>query len=75
MEFATFWHKAVSWRKIKENRPHLKLNFTTSKTSIYLLRPFRKLGNGIHWILVLKIKSAGAMWRLALDNFNSHYHQ
>ena len=24
MEFAIFWHKAASWRKIKENRPHLK---------------------------------------------------
>ena len=33
MEIAIFWQKAASWSKIKEKRPHLKLNFTT-KTSI-----------------------------------------
>ena len=70
-----FGQKAASWSKIKEKRPHLKLNFTTSTTSIYLFRPFLKLGNGIHLILVPKIKSAGAICWLALDNFNSHYHQ
>jgi hypothetical protein len=36
MEIAIFWQKAVSWRKIKEKRPHLKFNFTTRASSIYL---------------------------------------
>ena len=47
MEIAIFWQKAVSWRKIKEKRPHQKFNFTTRTSSIYLSRPFLKLGNGI----------------------------
>ena len=52
MEIAIFWQKAASWRKIKEKRPHLKFNFTTRTSSIYLSRPFLKLGNGINLILV-----------------------
>ena len=55
MEIAIFWQEAVSWRKIKEKRPHLKLNFTTKTSSIYLSRPFLKLGNGM--ILVLHIST------------------
>ena len=42
MEFEIFWHKAASWRKIKENRPHLKFNFTTRISSIYLSRAYSK---------------------------------
>ena len=34
MEFAIFWHKAASWRKIKENRPHLKFNSTTRMCNV-----------------------------------------
>ena len=52
MEIANFWQKDASWRKIKEKRPHLKFNFTTRTSSIYLSRPFLKLGNGINLILV-----------------------
>ena len=53
MEIAIFWQKAASWRKIKEKRPHLKFNFTTRTSSIYLSRPFLKLGNGNRLTLVL----------------------
>ena len=48
-----FGQKAASWRKIKEKRLHLKFNFTTRTSSIYLSRPFLKLGNGNCLILVL----------------------
>ena len=48
-----FGQKAASWSKIKEKRPHLKLNFTSRASSSYLLRPFLKIGNGISLILVL----------------------
>ena len=47
-----FGQKATLWRKIKEKRPHLKFNFTTRISSIYLSRPFLKLGNDINLILV-----------------------
>ena len=39
-------------KKEEEKKPHLKLNFTTRALSIYLLRPFLKLGNGIGLVLV-----------------------
>ena len=48
-----FGQKAASWHKIKEKRPHLKFNFTTRTSSIYLSRPFLKLGNGNRLTLVL----------------------
>ena len=48
-----FGQKAESWRKIKDKRPHLKFNFTTRTSSIYLSRPFLKLGNGNRLTLVL----------------------
>ena len=48
-----FLEKAAPWCKIKEKRPHLKFNFTTSTSSIYLSRPFLKLGNGNRLTLVL----------------------
>ena len=44
MKIAIFLQKAASWRKIKEKKPHLKFNFTTGTSSIYLSRPFLKLG-------------------------------
>ena len=53
MKIAIFWQKAASWRKIKEKRPHFKFNFTTRTSSIYLSRPFLKLGNGNRLTLVL----------------------
>ena len=53
MEIEIFWQKAALWCKIEEKRPHLKFNFTTRTSSIYLLRPFLKLGNGNRLTLVL----------------------
>ena len=53
MEIAIFLQKAASWHKIKEKRPHLKFNFTTRTLSIYLSRPFLKLGNGNRLTLVV----------------------